>query len=543
MLFNSVPFLVYFLPVTVVGFYLLGAARLHKLQIVWLTLSSLFFYGWWNVTSVPLLVGSVLVNFAIGRALSLKRRKWLLIAGVAANLALLGYYKYSDFFIGALNQSLGTRLPLPEVVLPLAISFFTFQQIAYLTDAHDGLADEPSLNTYAMFVTFFPHLIAGPITYHREMLPQFENLRMSRPRADLLALGLTVFVVGLFKKVLIADSLSQWASPVFAAADAGHAMTALEAWGGSLCYTLQIYFDFSGYTDMAIGLGLMFGIRLPQNFDSPYKSHNIIEFWSRWNMTLTRFLTSYVYTPMTLSLSRARRRAGKPMPRRGRTTPGAFASLVALPTMVTMFLIGMWHGAGWQFMIFGLLHGTYITINHAWRSVKAQLGRTVDSPRLRHRIPAVLLTFLCVLVALVFFRAGSTLAALRLLSAMLASHGLYFPGGSPTHSALALATLFGARALPAVQLSLADHNEFRLLFVLFGILWLLPNTQQWLRNYETGLNPLGKPTWLEQRTPHLARLLVWRPSPGFAILVGGIAFLAIARALSVAPTEFLYFKF
>ena len=544
MLFNSTTFLVYFLPVALVSFYLLGAVGFKRVQVVWLTLLSLFFYGWWNVSSIPLLVGSILVNFALGRVLSRHRWKWLLIVGVAANLGLLGYYKYSDFFIGTLNQAFGTGLPLPEVVLPLAISFFTFQQIAYLTDAYDGLADEPSLTTYAMFVTFFPHLIAGPITYHRQMLPQFENLRKnSRPQARLLALGATVFVIGLFKKVLLADSIAQWASPVFAASDAGHAMTALEAWGGALSYTLQIYYDFSGYTDMAIGLGLLFGIRLPQNFDSPYKSRNIIDFWSRWNMTLTQFVTAYVYNPITLSLSRARQRAGKPMPRRGKMTPGAFAKLVALPTMLAMFLIGVWHGAGWQFMIFGLLHGTYITINHGWRTLKAHWGWTVDSTNPLRLVPSVLLTFVCVLVAMVFFRSGSATSAVHLLSAMLGSHGLFDPGGNPSPGALKIATVFGLRALPSVQLSLADRHELEGLLVLLVIVWFMPNTQQWLRDYETGLNPPFRPIWLERRAGRAVRILAWRPTPAFAMLVGGIAFLAVARALSAAPTEFLYFKF
>ena len=545
MLFNSAVFLAYFLPAVLAGYFFLGQVGFTRLAINWLTLASLFFYGWWNPIYIPLLLGSMVVNFSIGRVLSRHRWKWLLVTGVAGNLALLGYYKYSDFFVVTANEVLGTHVTVPGIALPLAISFFTFQQIAYLSDAYDGVAEEPSLSNYCMFISFFPHLIAGPITHHKEMIPQFSNPRIFHPQPRLLALGATVFIVGLLKKVILADTAALWATPVFAASNAGNAITALEAWGGSIAYTLQIYFDFSGYTDMAIGAGLLFGIRLPQNFDSPYKARNIIEFWSRWHMTLTRFLTAYIYNPITLSLNRRRAASGKPGLRRGKTTAGAFALLVALPTTLTMFLAGVWHGAGWQFVAFGVLHGIYLTINHGWRTLKARWGWRADSDNIGLRGGSVLLTFVCVLVGLVFFRSQDVPAALRLLGDMLGAHGLFIPHRSLAESVTAqtVATLFHTRVLPFPTLDLFTMSEAQFLVILFAIVWLLPNTQQWLRSYETGIGTVRGPVWLERVLPLARFLLEWRPSVVHALLVGGLGFLAVTRALSAAPAEFLYFKF
>jgi D-alanyl-lipoteichoic acid acyltransferase DltB (MBOAT superfamily) len=545
MLFNSAVFLVFFLPVALAGYFALGLMRLQVFAILWLTLASLFFYGWWNVNYVPLLLGSMVVNFAIGRSLTYQARKWLLIWGVGINLLLLGVFKYADFFIRTVDQASGAQWPQPDILLPLAISFFTFQQIAYLSDAYDGVAEEPSFTNYCMFITFFPHLVAGPITHHKEMLPQFRDPSIFRPRPMMLATGCTVFLIGLFKKVFLADTLSIWVGPVFAAAEQGHAMTALDGWLGSLCYMLQIYFDFSGYSDMAIGLGLMFGIRLPQNFDSPYKARNIIEFWSRWHMTLTRFLTAYIFNPISLSLNRARLRKGKPVLRRGKTSLGAFATLVAMPMIVTMFLAGLWHGAGWQFIVFGLLHGCYLTVNHGWRTLKSHWGWQADSNNPLIIGASVLLTMLCVLIALVFFRAANVGAGLGLLSDMLAAHGLFIPYYPFDDSEWAhqLATLFYLRPLPSPVIDLVTGNEFR--FVVFSLLivWCLPNTQQFLRSYPTSLGPVRGPTWIETRLRAAAHALTWRPTIGFGVVMGTIAFLALTKTFSSAPTEFLYFKF
>jgi alginate O-acetyltransferase complex protein AlgI len=545
MLFNSTTFLVYFLPVVLAGYFLLGRIGHPILPITWLTVTSLFFYGWWNVNYVPLILGSMAANFAIGRSLSRNPRKWLLVFGVAINLVLLGGFKYTGFVVTSLNEVFSTALPVPVILLPLAISFFTFQQIAYLSDAYDGVAEEASFANYCMFISFFPHLIAGPITHHKEMLPQFRDSSIFKPQPTMLAVGCTVFLIGLFKKVFLADTLSIWAAPVFAASDGGHAMTALDAWLGASCYMLQIYFDFSGYTDMAIGLGLMFGIRLPQNFDSPYKARNIIEFWSRWHMTLTRFLTAYIYNPISLSLNRARLRKGKPILRRGKTSLGAFANLVAMPMIVTMFLAGLWHGAGWQFIVFGLLHGFYLTVNHGWRTLKSHWGWNADSDNPLVRGASVLLTMLCVLVALIFFRSADVASASRLLSDMLATHGLFVPYYPFDNAqwAQTLSTVFGLRPLPSPVIDLVTGNQFRFVMVALLIVWCLPNTQQFLRNYPTSLGPVRGPTWIETRLRAASAVFLWRPTIAFGVVIGTMAFFALTKTFSSAPTEFLYFKF
>ncbi len=326
MLFNSVVFIAGFLPVVLLGFFLLAGTGRQRLAALWLTLASLVFYGWWNPLYVPLLVGSILFNYALGGYLREHPSRLVLGLGVAANVALLGYYKYTGFLLGTLDAAFDLGWTFGDILLPLAISFFTFQQIAYLVDAHDGAVNEHDFVNYALFITFFPQLIAGPITHHGEMLRQFNDPATFRLRLDNLSLGVTVFLLGLFKKVIIADPLGEKASPIFAVAAGGSVPALYDAWTGALAYTLQIYFDFSGYSDMAIGLGLMFGVALPVNFDSPFKARNVIENWSRWHMTLTRFLTAYIYNPVVLRVTRARLAAGKPQPRRGRMTAGTFVA-------------------------------------------------------------------------------------------------------------------------------------------------------------------------------------------------------------------------
>ncbi|MBV1797768.1 MBOAT family O-acyltransferase [Siccirubricoccus sp. G192] len=350
--------------------------------------------------------------------------------------------------------------------------------------------------------------------------------------------GGTLFLLGLFKKVMIADQISAYVAPVFAAGQEAP-LTLLPAWGGAVAYALQIYFDFSGYTDMAIGLGLLFGISLPPNFDSPYKARNIIEFWSRWHMTLTRFLTAYIYNPLVLRLTRTRMRAGKPLPRRGRMTAGAFASMVAFPTILTMFVSGFWHGAGWQFIVFGLLHGAFITVAHAWHALKARWGWPAEGGGWLGHAAAVLLTFVCVIVGLVFFRAPDIPTALRILEGMAGLGGVVVD-----YSFYETRGLHGVIAL--LGLPLTVDPLFRLpqalvLALLLLVVWALPNTQQWMRHYRTALEARPGASWLE-RFPALP-LVVWRPSLACGALVGVIAFFALARALSVAPSEFLYFQF
>ena len=537
MLFNSSDFLFFFLPVVLAGFFVLAGTDRHRMAALWLTGASFFFYGWWNAHYLLLLVASILFNYLVGGWLLRRPSKWLLGFGVVANVLLLVYYKYTGFLIATVDQLSGLDWAVPSIVLPLAISFFTFQQIAYLVDAHDGAVNDHDFINYCLFITFFPHLIAGPITHHREMFPQFSDPDVFRPRLQNLAVGFTVFLIGLFKKVAIADTMGEFARPVFAAAATGAPPSFLEAWSGTLSYALQIYFDFSGYTDMAIGLGLMFGISLPPNFDSPFQARNIIEFWSRWHMTLTRFVTAYIYNPVVLRLTRWRARNGLTLPKRGKATPGAFVMLIAFPTILSMFIIGIWHGAGWQFGVFGLLHGIYLTINHGWRQVKVRLDFPIDSTHPLAVVPSVLLTFLCVLIALVFFRADNVAAGVTLLASMTGDHGVIVPER--------LLAVPGVSALrDAFDLRVANLEHFGLTQVLWiaGLLvvvWGLPNAQQWLRGYRTALVAQTRPSWLQAAFP----ILVWRPASLIGLAVGWLGFFLIIRAISAAPTEFLYFQF
>jgi len=512
MLFNSSVFIAGFLPVVLLGFLLLAGTGRQRLAAIWLTLASLAFYGWWNPAYVPLLIGSMLFNYLIAGYLLRRPSRKVLVLGVAANIVLLAYYKYTGFLFGTLDELFGTGWSVDQIILPLAISFFTFQQIAYLVDAHDGEVGEHDFVNYCLFITFFPQLIAGPITHHGEMLKQFKDSSGFRPRLDNLSLGITVFLLGLFKKVMIADPLGEMASPIFAVAADGTVPALYDAWTGALAYTLQIYFDFSGYSDMAIGLALMFGIRLPVNFNSPFKAHNLIDYWSRWHMTLTRFLTAYIYNPIVMGITRARMATGRPLPRRGKMSFGTFVVLVAYPTVLTMFISGVWHGAGWQFVAFGLLHGFYLVVAHGFRAYKARQGWKVDSDNPIHHAAAVLLTFLCVVVAMVFFRAADLSAAIAVLSGMAGLSDL--------------STDF-------------DKSDFLIIAILLAFVWTVPNIQQWMARFRTALDARLQASWLPQWLPFVN----WSPTPVIGMAIGMLGFFALAVAFSVAPTEFLYFQF
>jgi alginate O-acetyltransferase complex protein AlgI len=512
MLFNSPIFIAGFLPLVLIGFFLLTRSGLRRLAVIWLTFSSLVFYSWWNPSYLPLLVGSMVFNYVVGGYLLRNPSQAKLVLGVGANVLLLGYYKYTGFLFGTLDGVLGTDWSISHIILPLAISFFTFQQIAYLVDAHDGEVQEHDFFNYCLFISFFPQLIAGPITHHSEMLSQFNQRETFSIKIDTFSIGITIFLLGLFKKVIIADPLGQMATPIFATAADGTIPSLFDAWTAALTYTLQMYFDFSGYSDMAIGLGLLFGVSLPANFNSPFKAHNVIEYWSRWHMTLTRFLTAYIYNPIVMRMTRARMAAGKPQPRRGNMSAGTFAALVAYPTILTMFISGVWHGAGLQFIVFGLLHGFYLVVVHGWRAYKVRRGWSLDSDNVLYRAMAVLITFGCVLVALVFFRAESVPAAMAIL------YGMVGLGGWDT-------TFY--------------RDVIMLIAGLLFIVWALPNVEQWMSHFRTALNFHPQQGWLESWFPFVS----WRPTPVIGVGVGVAGFFALAVAFSAAPTEFLYFQF
>jgi alginate O-acetyltransferase complex protein AlgI len=406
-LFNSWEFVLLFLPLALLLHRALGRLWGIRAGIGVLIVASLGFYVWWSPANLPVLLCSIVGNYLAGMVLqsdSMQRsqvaRGWVLFVAIAVNLVALGHYKYTNFLIGSLN-SLGASLQPQSILLPLGISFFTFTQIAYLVDSHRGKVIERSFPSYLVFVTYFPHLIAGPILHHSQMMPQLARVVPADIGVRDMYLGAAWFFIGLAKKVLLADSLAPFANAYFDAAADGVALTTAEAWTAALAYTFQLYFDFSGYSDMAIGLSLMFGVTLPLNFESPYKARNIIDFWRRWHITLSNFLRDYLY------ISMGGNRHG--VPRR-------YANLV-----VTMLLGGLWHGASWTFVVWGGLHGLYLVMNHAWR----WLTERFDLPRADRSTVlsglSWLLTFLAVVVAWVLFRAESLESALAILAAMAGS--------------------------------------------------------------------------------------------------------------------------
>jgi D-alanyl-lipoteichoic acid acyltransferase DltB (MBOAT superfamily) len=411
------------------------------------------------------------------------------VAGLIFNLGLIIYYKYFGFLLSTVSYFSGAAYSFEAIILPLAISFFTFQQIAYLIDAYSGKTEEHSFLQYTLFVTFFPQLIAGPIVHHREMLSQFTSRRSFVINFEDMSVGLTLFSLGLFKKLMLADEMALYASPVFSAAGDGTVLGAQEAWVGSLAYTLQIYFDFSGYSDMAIGLARLFGIKLPLNFDSPYKSLNIIEFWRRWHMTLSRFLRDYVYIAL------------------GGNRNGSFFRYRNL--LLTMLIGGVWHGAGWTFIIWGGLHGIYLMINHGWHWFRRSMGQDLTQSSLLGRVLSRLLTFLVVVLAWVFFRSDSLDTAMSMLRAMSGLNGLGIQGG--------------------------DDIVLIKIAALLVFAWFVPNTQQFLAKF----NPAYEK--VDSYTHGFWARLVWRPNMIMAIYTGVLLLTSIIYL--ERTSEFIYFQF
>ncbi|HFU74964.1 MAG TPA: MBOAT family protein [Arcobacter sp.] len=393
MLFNSYEFIFIFLPLSFFIYFYLNKLHLTEASKGFLVFASLVFYSWWNIVYLPLILISMLFNYVLGNQLSKFEhisnnccsKKYMLTLGVIFNLGLLGYFKYSDFFIENLNSLLDTHIPLLHLALPLAISFYTFQQIAYLVDSYRSETKEYDFLNYAVFVTFFPQLIAGPIVHHSEMMPQFANIRNKVINYHNIALGLFIFSMGLFKKVVIADTFAVWATNGF---DTAEKLELIEAWATSLSYTFQLYFDFSGYTDMAIGVALLFNIKLPINFNSPYKALSIQDFWRRWHMTLSRFLRDYIYIPL------------------GGNRKGELRTYTNLFT--TFLLGGIWHGAGWTFVFWGALHGLALIIHRVWQKIGVTLPKVI----------AWFITFNFINIAWVFFRAREWDDALKVLNGM-----------------------------------------------------------------------------------------------------------------------------
>jgi D-alanyl-lipoteichoic acid acyltransferase DltB (MBOAT superfamily) len=447
MLFNSYEFIFAFLPISFFVYFYLNKKRLTTAAKAWLVFTSLFFYSWWNIMYLPLILVSVLFNYTITNTMieydkSKKKylsKKSLLQVGLLFNVGLLVYFKYMDFFISNVNTLFSPDIELLHLALPLAISFFTLQQIAFLIDSYEGLVKEKNFLDYTIFVTFFPQLIAGPIVHHKEMMPQFASVKNKVKNYKNIALGLFIFSIGLFKKVVIADTFAIWATNGF---DIATTLNLFEAWVTSLSYTFQLYFDFSGYTDMAIGVALLFNIRLPINFNSPYKSTGMIDFWQRWHITLSNFITTYIYTPLIRSFERL-----------------TFHKAM-FATVITFLIAGLWHGASWMFVIFGGLHGLGIVVNHYWqKKIKIKINK----------ILAWLITFNFVNIAFVFFRAKEWDDAIKVLGSMFSLNNIILPNA--LEGRLGFLTDFGINFGGFVTNIRGDF--YTTIWILFGFIMVL----------------------------------------------------------------------
>lgn len=516
MLFNSLGFVFLFLPITLAAYYAILWFGLRRWLFVFLVVDSLIFYSVWNPPYVLLLILSMLGNYLFGLWIELRRKRDArtgpaLALGVCANVAVLGWYKYAGFVVDNAN-ALGADWSVGNIILPLAISFYTFQQIAYLVDISRGEVSSGGIARYGTFVIFFPQLIAGPIVHYREMMPQFFGRNLGRFWRENLLIGVVIFAIGLFKKTVIADSAALFSSPVFDAAAAGDPIGFLEGWKAAICYTFQLYFDFSGYSDMAVGLARMFGLLLPPNFHSPLRAPSIIEYWRRWHMTLQSFIVSYMYQPVVLPL--ARRAAAWRLGKRA-----TFWMTVALPTIGIFLVVGLWHGAAWTFVLFGAMHGVYLATNELWRHLHRKTRRAAPPSPLA-RSGHHLLTLFAVIMANVVFRAESVGDAAAIWQGMFRFNEL---GNLPS--------IFPASAA-----------EFFYEPLVFGLLVgslvaFAPNTQQLLNRYRPVLHWAR---WRDVAPPLLN--LTWRPTLSWAVWSGIVLFFAVAFILR-GQSEFIYFNF
>jgi len=542
MLFNSNEFLLGFLPVTLITFYLLGTVS-RTAAIRWLILASLTFYAWWRPVNVLIIAPSIVINFTLGRILlrlnesGAPRRacQAVLVLGILFNVAFLGYFKYTNFLFDAVNDVFGANIILAHIILPLGISFITFQKIAFLIDVQAGRVKYFTFQDYCIFVLFFPQLVAGPIVHYREMMPQFHSVSC-RFEKENLVIGLTLLSFGLFKKVVLADHIALFVTPLYDRVPAGGNASFLMAWMAAVGFTLQIYFDFSGYTDMALGLARFFGIRLPQNFDSPLRAPSIIEFWLRWHMTLTRFLTAYIYNPLALWLTRRRLANGRSALGGRDATIGAFVCILMFPTITTMFISGLWHGAGYGFIVWGLIHGSYLTINHAWRMLKVRLGLKWSGNPNVAKCAGVALTFASVVFAMVFFRSATIASAVELTKGMIGLNGIALPNAILGGTGRLASTLRHIGVGPD-SMSVHDFGMTGIwIAILAFVAFACPNTLELLARYEPALGVSEK-----RARPIMGAVNQWSASLPWAIGVAAIA--GVAMASTGGPSEFLYWQF
>jgi alginate O-acetyltransferase complex protein AlgI len=519
LLFNSFEFIFIFFPLSLVGYFV--CAKYYSIEVALgsLVLSSLVFYAYWNPAYLILLLISIGFNFAIGRLLSQgdqKATRGLFIFGVIANLALLAYYKYTNFLVDNINSAFGAQWEVGDIILPLAISFYTFTQIIYLVDAWRGEAKEYNFLHYCLFIAFFPQLIAGPILHHRDIIPQFMRRENLSPQWTNFAVGLSIFAIGLFKKTVIADSLAHYVAPVYDPATAGEQIDFFRAWGASLAYTFQLYFDFSGYCDMAIGASRVFGIHLPINFFSPYKSTSIIDFWRRWHITLSRFLRDYLYISL------------------GGNRKGKARRYINL--FLTMLIGGLWHGAGWTFVVWGGLHGAYLMVNHGWRYLVESLGWDF-SRSLYYRAFCWFVTFMAVVFSWVFFRAPTLEHAIQISQAMLGLSGFELPSGIIARLGDVGVRLLDSGIVPVQGGGSLLIANYAWVLVAAVVALALPNLPQIFHQYGPGLYE-NERVFSGIRS---SRLMQWGYSNRWAFVSALAAVAGISTLQQVS--EFLYFQF
>jgi D-alanyl-lipoteichoic acid acyltransferase DltB (MBOAT superfamily) len=524
MLFNSYAFLFGFMPIMLAGYWAAGRIG-GKAPIAWLSAVSIFFYAYWNPPFLLLLAASAAFNYGmshqIGNASTERGKTWSFWLGIAGNLLLLGLFKYLGPSLAFLHHAGFSRLPTADIVLPLGISFWTFTQIGYLVDRRDGLSSELKPLDYSLFVNFFPHLIAGPILHVREIGPQIVQPTLARLRAESFAPGLTIFAIGLAKKVLIADPLSQLPNSGYL--NAAH-VDLIGGWITMLSYSMQLYFDFSGYSDMAIGLAAMVGFRFPLNFNSPYKSRSVIEYWQRWHMTLTRYLNLLLFNPLALAITRSRLARGLKVSNKAMKSPIAFLEILVVPTFYTFLLAGIWHGAGFHYVIFGLLQAIYICVNHGWRVFGPQPVRGAVARPL-WLVASVVGTYLAAIFSQTFFRAQSSRQALDLIVGALGFRGIQLP--DIWRGALA--------GISPNFISFGKAPDIYMVGLMIGamaVVWTMPNSQQIMGRFAPVLDEV-KETGIKG--------LRWQPNLAWAVFTAVLLWMAVFN-LNQATT-FIYFQF
>jgi D-alanyl-lipoteichoic acid acyltransferase DltB (MBOAT superfamily) len=517
MLFTSFEFIFIYAPLTVALFFIINSFS-RSFGIAWLTIASLFFYSWWQVDDLPVLVVSIAVNYCIGELINKKKQisqqrlaKFFFVVGVSLNILALVYYKYFNFIIQSINFLLNTHITDAPIKLPLGISFFTFTQIAYLADCYTKQVSRYNMTNYALFVSYFPHLIAGPILHHNEMMNQFNYRKKNIFNITNISAGITLFSFGLFKKVVIADNIAHIANAIFEESNTHDTINMYMAWKGSLAYTLQLYFDFSGYSDMAIGLSRLMGIKLPINFHSPYKAQSIIDFWQRWHRTLSRFIRDYIYFPL------------------GGSYKGKMDKYKNL--FISMLLAGIWHGAGVTFVVWGLMHSLFLIINHGWRDARKKFGY-INNKHLAWPIKFFncLLCFFAVNFAWVMFRADSFKSALTMYRSMFSLGDWIVPNFLSMNEFEDYSSI--------VLFTSKEYSEILMLIASLLLVFFFPNTQQIMRKYSPAIGLYKK----EDKLPF--KFIIWAPTYGWSIIVSLVLIIALSCSLSSFNNlQFIYFRF